>query len=118
MKRSVSIIFFIVTIALCFCSKEEFGGLGLEVPAGKGTVTKENPYTIVSVFKGGTGEAAGLKAGDEIIRVNDIPLDGLTYNHIVLNLLRGRVGTFVNLEIRRDDKVEKFRVRRGKIVLE
>lgn len=118
MKKSVSIVFFVVIIALCFCSKEEFGGLGVEVPAGEGKVTKENPYKIVSVFKGGTGEAAGLKAGDEIVSVNGIPLVGLTYNHIVLNLLRGKVDTFVNLEIRRGGKVEKFRVRRGKIVLE
>jgi carboxyl-terminal processing protease len=118
MKKSVSIIFFVAIIALCFCSKEEFGGLGIEVPAGEGKVTKENPYKIVSVFKGGTGETAGLKTGDEIISVNGVPLEGFTYNHIVLNLLRGKVNTFVNLEIRRDDKVKNFRVRRGKIVLE
>jgi carboxyl-terminal processing protease len=118
MNYRIIIICFLVAIAFCLCSKEEFGGLGIEVPAGEGIVTKEKPYTIVDVFEGGTGKAAGLKPGDVIVSVNDVPLEGLTYNHIVLNLLRGRVGTFVNLVITRDGKVKNFRIRRGKIVLE
>ena len=118
MHYRIIIICFLVTITFCLCSKEEFGGLGIEVPAGEGIVTKEKPYTIVDVFEGGSGKAAGLKPGDVIVSVNDVPLEGLTYNHIVVNLLRGRVGTFVNLVIMRDGKVKNLRIRRSKVVLE
>lgn len=107
----------IVSLLTLGCGGEEFGGLGIEVPSGEGKVTKDSAYTIVSVYKGGTGELAGLQAGDTIISVDGQPLKGLTYDHIVKNLLRGKPGSLVTLEIDRKGETMIFRVLRGKVVV-
>ncbi len=99
------------------CSREEFGGLGIEVPSGEGKVTKDTPYEIVRVYKGGTGELAGLQPGDKIISVDGQPLKGMQYDFIVKDLLRGKPGSIVTLEIERKNEIMIFRVLRGKIVL-
>jgi carboxyl-terminal processing protease len=118
-KRYIQIILVITAFILLTagCGKEEFGGLGIEVPSGEGKVTKENPYIIVSVYKGGTGELSGLLAGDKIISVDGHSLKGLSYDYIVKNLLRGKAGSMVTLEIERGKEVMIYRVIRGKIVL-
>ncbi len=107
----------ILGILLITCSGEEFGGLGIEVPAGPTKVGKDNPFVIARVYEGGTGYQAGLKEGDIIISVDGVPVEGLQYDYIVTNLLRGKVGSVVTLEIKRGDNLMLFRVIRGKIVL-
>ncbi len=107
----------IVSLLALGCGGEEFGGLGIEVPSGEGKVTKDSAYTIVSVYKGGTGELAGLQAGDTIISVDGQPLKGLQYDHIVKNLLRGKPGSLVTLEVDRKGETMIFRVLRGKVVV-
>ena len=102
--------------------KEEFGGIGIEVPAGTEKVSKTNPFVIVSVFKGGTGDAAGLKENDRIEKVDNVPLNGLGQEYIVKNLLRGKVGSVVMLEVVRETGGVKtnmiFRIPRGNIMLQ
>jgi carboxyl-terminal processing protease len=99
------------------CSKEEFGGLGIEVPTGEGIVTADKPYEIVSVFIGGTGHKAGLKAGDKILNIDGKKLEGMNYDYIVNTLLRGKAGSSVLLEIERDGSKMIYSIQRGKIVL-
>ncbi|MEJ5361726.1 MAG: PDZ domain-containing protein [Spirochaetota bacterium] len=111
------LIIAILGIVLITCSGEEFGGLGIEVPAGPEKVSKTNPFVIASVYEGGTGYQAGLKEGDIIVSVDGVPLEGLQNDYIVTNLLRGKVGSVVTLEIKRGDNLMLFRVMRGKIVL-
>jgi len=115
MKKLIIIAF--LGILLVACSQEEFGGLGIEVPAGPEKVSKSRPFVIASVYEGGTGYQAGLKEGDIIISVDGVPLEGLQYDYIVTNLLRGKVGSVVTLEIQRGNNLMLFRVMRGKIVL-
>ncbi len=81
---------FLIAFLHSSCSKEEFGGLGIEVPSGAGVVTDENPYRIVSVFEGGTGHGAGLKAGDIILSVDGKDLINRKHDSIVNGLLRGK----------------------------
>ncbi|MFW5770613.1 MAG: S41 family peptidase [Spirochaetota bacterium] len=107
----------LVMISLSGCANDEFGGLGIEVPSGQGKVTSQSPYVIVSVFEGGTGYEAGLKPGDIIISVDGIALKGLQYDYIVQNLLKGKVGSMVTLEIERNGEKLLFRIPRGKVVL-
>ncbi|HDP80505.1 MAG TPA: PDZ domain-containing protein [Spirochaetes bacterium] len=116
-KMAVSVVLAALLVFAHGCSREQFGGLGIEVPSGGGKVSAENPYTIVSVFKGGTGDLAGLQAGDRIISVEGTPLKGKQYDYIVNNLLRGKPGTVVTIEIERGGETMIFRVLRGKIVL-
>lgn len=111
------LIIAILGILLISCAGEEFGGLGIEVPSGPEKVSKDRPFIIASVYEGGTGHQAGLKEGDIIISVDGVPVEGLQYDYIVTNLLRGKVGSVVTLEIKRGDTLMLFRVMRGKIVL-
>ena len=107
----------VLCITMFSCSEEQFGGLGIEVPAGPEKVGKNNPFIIVNVYEGGTGHQAGLKEGDAIIAVDGVPVDGLSCDYVVNNLLRGKVGSVVTLEIKRGETLMLFRVLRGKIVL-
>lgn len=111
------IVFVFLCIVMGACSGEEFGGLGIEVPAGPEKVSKNSPFIIASVYAGGTGQKAGLKEGDIIVSVDGVPLEGLQNEYIVKNLLRGKVGTTVTLEIKRGNTLMLFRVMRGRIVL-
>jgi C-terminal processing protease CtpA/Prc len=122
LARLVLSMFFLCAVLATGCMKEEFGGVGIEVPAGTDKVGKTNPFIVVSVFKGGTGDAAGLKENDLIEKVDAVPLAGLTQEYIVKNLLRGKVGSFVTLEIVRDVNGSKtnmvFRIPRGNIMIQ
>jgi len=104
------------------CMKEEFGGIGIEVPAGTEQVSKSNPFLILSVFKGGTGESAGLKENDRIEKVDGVSIYGLRQDYIVKNLLRGKVGSLVTIEIVRSVGGSPtgmvFRIPRGNILIQ
>lgn len=114
---SMAAVLSLCVVVIIACSKEEFGGLGIEVPSGDGKVGKDNPYVIVSVYKGGTGDMAGLQPGDVILSVDGHALKGMRYDYIVKNLLRGKPGSLVILEVERGGEIMIFRVLRGKVVL-
>jgi carboxyl-terminal processing protease len=122
MKNVMYVVFGIVLVSMFSCINEEFGGIGIEVPTRHEKVTKTNPYMIVSVFKGGSGEGAGLKTGDTIVSIDGRPIDGLYEDYIVKNLLRGKVGTFITIEAERGKGTSKqtmlFRIPRVRIVLQ
>ena len=109
----------LLSILLFFsCFSGEFGGLGIQVPAGESTVSEQNPFVIVSVFEGGTGEKAGLKKGDVIKSVDGKSLAGLECDYIVKNMIRGKTGTIIVLDIQRGEKNFVFTIPRGKIVVD
>jgi CubicO group peptidase (beta-lactamase class C family) len=74
-----------------------FVGTGLEIAVMDGKVTVRRP------FEGGPADKAGVKVGDEITEIDDVPLKGLALDS-VLDKLRGRVGTPVKLKIARKDQ--------------
>lgn len=113
----IRIIIACTAMLIIACSGEEFGGLGIEVPAGPEKVSKRNPYVIEKVYEGGKGHEAGLKDGDIIISIDGIPVEGLAYDHIVSNMLRGKVGSNVTLTVKRGDALMLFIVTRGKVIL-
>ncbi len=73
----------------------EFGGLGIEVSMEDGFVK------VVSPIDDTPADAAGIKAGDLIIRLDDTPIKGLTLREAV-NLMRGKPGSDILLTIVRD----------------
>jgi carboxyl-terminal processing protease len=121
MKPIILTILFVLSL-LAGCMKDEFGGIGIEVPTGQEKVTKKNPYIIASVFKGGSGEAAGLKPGDSVVSIDGQKVEGLQQEYIVNDLLRGKVGSEITLEIEREIDGKKtlmiFKIQRIKIVLQ
>ena len=121
-KKFGCILFAAAAVMLSGCVNEEFGGLGIEVPTRHEQVSKTNPFMIVSVFKNGPAESAGLRTGDSIITIDGRPLEGLYEDYIVKNLLRGKISTPVTIEIERGKGAEKknmlFRLSRVRIVLQ
>ncbi len=75
-------------------TKGEFGGLGIEVSMEAGVVKVISPIDDTPASK------AGIKAGDYIIKINDVQVQGKTLMEAV-RLMRGPVGSSIDLTIRR-----------------
>lgn len=120
MKKAASILcMMMISVGMmCTRSNEEFGGLGIEVPSGNGIVTAEKPYTIVGVYEGGAGHAAGLMPGDVIEAIDGKALLNMKHDDVVNTLLRGKVDSEVVLTVRREGKQLTLRAVRKKIIVE
>ena len=72
----------------------EFGGLGIEVGMEFGVVK------VISPIDNTPAEEAGVKAGDYIVKINDIQVQGKTLTEAV-KLMRGPVGSTIKITVRR-----------------
>ena len=72
----------------------EFGGLGIEVSMESGVVK------VISPIDDTPASEAGIKAGDYIVKINDIQVQGKSLSEAV-DLMRGPVGSEIELTIRR-----------------
>ena len=72
----------------------EFGGLGIEVGMEFGVVK------VISPIDSTPAEEAGVKAGDYIVKINDIQVQGKTLTEAV-ELMRGPVGSTIKITVRR-----------------
>lgn len=87
-----------------------FTGIGIYVD-------KLDEYIIVqSTIKNSPAEAAGLKAGDKIIKVDGIDIVGKQVEEAV-SLIKGREGTKVSLTIKRGEELLEKQIVRAKIQL-
>ena len=75
-------------------TKGEFGGLGIEVGMEAGVVKVIAPIDDTPAAK------AGIKAGDYIVKIDDIQVQGKSLVEAV-KLMRGPVGSTIELTIRR-----------------
>ncbi len=89
-----------------------FGGIGAEI--GK----REGVLVVIAPLKGNPAEAAGLKAGDKILKVDDTFTEGLGVEEAV-KIIRGSIGTKVKLLILREGWSEPrdFEITRANIKL-
>ncbi len=72
----------------------KFGGLGIEVSMESGVVKVISPIDDTPASK------AGIKAGDYIIKINNIQVQGKSLSEAV-ELMRGPVGSDIELTVRR-----------------
>ena len=72
----------------------EFGGLGIEVSMESGVVK------VISPIDDTPASRAGIKAGDYIVKIDDIQVQGKSLSEAV-DLMRGPVGSDIELTIRR-----------------
>lgn len=80
-----------------------FGGLGLEVEASDGAVR------VVAPMPGSPAARAGVQAGDLIVRVDDLPLQGVALAEAIAKM-RGMPGSAVAITIRRTGIPDEFTV--------
>ena len=72
----------------------EFGGLGIEVGMEAGVVKVISPIDNSPAYK------VGVKAGDYIVKINDVQVQGKSLNEAV-ELMRGPVNSDIEITVRR-----------------
>ena len=72
----------------------KFGGLGIEVSMESGVVK------VISPIDDTPASRAGIKAGDYIVKINDVQVQGKSLSEAV-DLMRGPVGTDIEITVRR-----------------
>jgi len=75
----------------------KFGGLGIEVGMEAGVVK------VISPIDNTPASRAGIKAGDYIVKINEIQVQGKSLTEAV-ELMRGPVGTDIEITVRRIGK--------------
>ena len=85
-----------------------FGGLGIAV------IIKDNHLIVLSPIEGSPAWKAGIKAGDQITKINGKTTKGLSLIEAV-DVLRGRKNSTVKITILRKEEVKTFKIRRSRI---
>ncbi len=88
----------------------EYSGIGAQ------SRSQNEKLVIYEVYEGFPADKAGIKVGDEIIKIDDIFIDDID-NKQVSSLLKGAVNSTVDLVIKRQEKLIDFKVKRDKITI-
>lgn len=93
-------------------TKGSFTGVGIEI------TTRDKLITVVSPIEGTPAYRAGIKAGDQIIKINDEATNDMTLSDAVKRI-RGPKGSEVKLTVRREgsDELLDFSITRDVIPL-
>ena len=84
-------------------TKGKFGGLGIEITMEDGFVKVISPIEDTPAYE------AGVKAGDYIIQIDEIPVFGLSLNEAV-DLMRGKKGSPITIIVSREG-VDPFEIK-------
>ena len=90
-------------------TQNQLEGIGISFMRIKG-----GGYIIMSVIPNSPAKKAGLLEGDEIMRADKQTVLNLNSNQVV-NLIKGPKGSYLNLEVKRGDKLLNFNLRRDTI---
>ena len=88
----------------------EFGGLGIEVSMEAGVIK------VITPMDDSPAAEAGVKAGDYIVKINDMQVQGKSLSEAV-DIMRGPVGSDIEITVRRrgERKALVFNITREKI---
>ena len=117
MKYFIRTVPFLLLLMIIFagCSSGKGNGiLGIEVPVGSGKVSDETPYIVSGVYEDTPAYVAGIKPGDRIIQINEMPINnGMKFDDIFNNHLSGKAGVKVTIYIKRGIENLVFEVTRA-----
>lgn len=85
-----------------------FDGVGMEI------AIKDKILTVVAPLKNTPAERAGIKAGDQILKIDKLYTGGMTVEEAIKHI-RGPRGTMVTLVVKRNGGVEDIKVERDVI---
>ncbi len=85
-----------------------FEGVGMEI------AFKDKILTVVAPLKGTPAERAGVKSGDQILKIDKIFTNGLTVEEAVKHI-RGPRGSFVTIVVKRNGGVLDIKIERDVI---
>ena len=94
-----------------FMQTGEYGGIGASVER-----TEDGTFVVVDLLDNEPAQQAGLRLGDELLRVDGERLESLSQDRVG-ELMKGATGTMVTLEIRRpgNDETLDFEIERRKV---
>ena len=78
-----------------------FEGVGMEIGI------KDNILTVVAPLKGTPADRAGIRSGDKILKIDDMPTDGMSTD-VAVRKIRGKKGSKVILTIAREGRDDSF----------
>jgi carboxyl-terminal processing protease len=84
-------------------TRGSFGGLGIEI------TIKNDVLTVVSPIEGTPAYIAGIRSGDQIIKINDDFTKGMTLTDAV-KMMRGPKGSVIHLTLHREGLANLFTV--------
>ncbi len=88
----------------------EYSGIGAQ------SKFYDKKLLLVEIYEGFSADKAGLKIGDQIIKIDDILIEDYA-NDQVSTLLKGSIDSTVDLIIKRQDEILKFSIKREKIIV-
>ncbi len=89
-------------------SSGEYSGIGAQ------SNYYDEKLIIIELFKGFSADKAGIKVGDQIIKIDNILVEDYNGKQVA-TLLKGSPDTSVDITIKRQGKLLNFRVKREKI---
>ena len=89
----------------------EFVGIGVTV------MFSDNTNKIIEILKGSPAEKAGLKVDDVIVKVDGKDVINVSGDELA-KLIRGKVGSKVQITVKRNQEEKTFSVKRDKIEIE
>ena len=78
----------------------EFSGVGIEISI------KDKVLTVIAPLSGTPAEAAGVQAGDKILKIDGESTEGITLSEAAMKI-RGEIGTTVTLSVLHKDGTEE-----------
>lgn len=88
----------------------EYAGIGIQLLSNY----LDYSVTVTQVFRDTPAQQAGLRKGDLLVRVEDIEVTAYTMQNAV-NVMRGKVGEEVEIEVQRGDEFITFHIPRAQI---
>lgn len=88
----------------------EYAGIGIQLLGNY----LDYSVTVTQVFRDTPAQQAGLRKGDLLVRVEDIEVTAYTMQNAV-NVMRGKVGEEVEIEVQRGDEFITFHIPRAQI---
>lgn len=89
-------------------TKGSYAGVGMWVTIDE----DDNQIVIIKAFEGSPAFEAGIMAGDKIVKVDDMDVDGSSMDKAVAHM-RGEPGTDVRVTILRDGDTEEYTLTRA-----
>ncbi|WP_028579888.1 PDZ domain-containing protein [Desulfogranum japonicum] len=110
-KRTFIFIVAVIFLSLSFGSalsvahaaEDKFGGLGLKVAQiyEQETGNHMGSLVVLDVLDGTPASKSGIQRGDVITHINGEPTKGKTFKYLIMEKLRGKIGSKADISIER-----------------